>query len=126
MIVWKKDNHIGTGNWYRYNYELIMFGTKGKSKREFSPCERDIFNIPLAEAFVSKRIHPSQKPVELIEKMILNSSHEGETVLDTFIGSGTTAVACINTNRHFIGFELDEKYFDIANKRIEEARQALI
>jgi site-specific DNA-methyltransferase (adenine-specific) len=67
-----------------------------------------------------KPIHPTQKPVGLFEYLVKTYTNEGETVLDNCIGSGTTAVACVNTNRNYIGFELDEKYFNIANKRIEE------
>jgi site-specific DNA-methyltransferase (adenine-specific) len=65
--------------------------------------------------------HPTQKPVAIMEYLIKTYTNEGETVLDFAIGSGTTAVACINTNRKFIGIELDPKYVDIANKRIQEA-----
>lgn len=57
----------------------------------------------------------------MIEFLIKNSSKEGDVVLDAFMGSGTTGVACLNTNRRFIGIELDENYFNIAKKRIEEA-----
>ena len=63
-------------------------------------------------------IHPTQKPVALIEYLIRTYTNEWETVLDFTIGSGTTAIACINTNRNYIGFELDKWYFDIANERI--------
>jgi len=68
-----------------------------------------------------KGMHPTEKPIELFEWLIKSYSQEGDLVLDNCIGSGTTAVACINTNRKYIGFELDKSYFDIANKRIEEA-----
>ncbi len=66
--------------------------------------------------------HPTQKPVDLLEYLIKTYTNEGETVLDATIGSGSTAVACINTNRHFIGFETEEKFYEIANKRIAEAQ----
>ena len=65
--------------------------------------------------------HPTQKPVALLEDLIQTYSNEGNTVLDFTMGSGSTGVACVNTNRHFIGIELDEGYFNIAKKRIEEA-----
>jgi site-specific DNA-methyltransferase (adenine-specific) len=58
--------------------------------------------------------------VALFEYLIKTYTDEGDIVLDNCMGSGTTAIACINTNRNYIGFELDKKYFDIANKRIEE------
>ena len=63
-------------------------------------------------------LHPTQKPVALFEYLIKTYTNEGETVLDNCMGSGTTAVACINTNRNFIGIELDEGYFKIAKERI--------
>jgi len=66
------------------------------------------------------RIHPTQKPVALLEYLIKTYTLEGETVLDNCMGSGSTGVACVNTNRNFIGIEKDEKYFEIAKKRIEE------
>ena len=64
--------------------------------------------------------HPTQKPVALLEYLIKTYTNEGETVLDNCMGSGSTGVACVNTNRNFIGYELDEKYFEIAEKRINE------
>lgn len=66
-------------------------------------------------------LHPTQKPVALLEYLIRTYTSEGETVLDFTMGSGSTGVACVNTNRRFIGIELDPGYFDIATKRISEA-----
>ena len=65
--------------------------------------------------------HPTQKPVALLEYLIKTYTNEGDTVLDNCMGSGSTGVACVNTNRNFIGYELNEKYFEIAEKRINEA-----
>ena len=70
----------------------------------------------------SKRIHPTEKPVELLEYLIKTYSNENEVVLDNCIGSGSTAVACIRTNRRYIGFELEKEYYDIAIKRIENEK----
>ena len=67
------------------------------------------------------KLHPTQKPVALCEYLIKTYTNEGETVLDNCMGSGTTAIACINTGRNFIGFELDKHYCDIANERIRNA-----
>jgi len=64
------------------------------------------------------QIHPTQKPVGLMEYLIKTYTNEGETVLDNCVGSGTTAIACLNTNRKFIGIEKDEKYFNIATERV--------
>ncbi len=68
----------------------------------------------------TKRVHPTQKPVALMEYLIRTYTNEGETVLDFTMGSGTTGVACKNLNRNFIGIELDPEYFKIAGKRINE------
>lgn len=65
------------------------------------------------------RLHPTQKPVELLEWIIKTYTNENDLVLDNCMGSGSTGVACINTNRDFIGIELDEKYFQIAENRIK-------
>ena len=71
-------------------------------------------------------VHPTQKPVALMEYLIKTYTNEGETVLDFTCGSGTTGVACKNTNREFIGIELDEKYFEIAKKRLAQPTQERI
>lgn len=69
--------------------------------------------------------HPTQKPIQLMERCIQLWSNEGETVLDFTMGSGSTGVACLNTNRNFIGIELDYKYFEIAKERIEEVKNKM-
>ena len=70
--------------------------------------------------------HPTQKPVALFEYLVKTYTNEGYVVLDNCMGSGTTAIACLNTNRNFIGFELDETYFKIANERIEKSLERVI
>ena len=70
-----------------------------------------------------KILHPTQKPVELMEYLIKTYTNEKETVLDFTMGSGSTGVACVNTFRNFIGIEMDDNYFNIAEKRIEEAQE---
>lgn len=74
--------------------------------------------ITLSNADQSNRVHPTQKPVALMEYLIKTYTNENETVLDFTMGSGTTGVACMNTGRKFIGIELDDNYYDIATKRI--------
>ena len=89
--------------------------TEGKEyKQEFTNYPNQVLQINSA----TKTVHPTQKPVALIEYLIKTYTNEWETVLDFTMGSGTTAIACINTNRNYIGFELDKWYFDIANERI--------
>ena len=70
-------------------------------------------------------IHPTQKPVDLCEYLINTYTSKGSLVLDNCMGSGTTAIACINANRNYIGFELDTTYCDLANKRIEDAQNPI-
>ena len=79
--------------------------------------ESDILHGKLSE----KRVHPTQKPVVLLKQLLLAYSNEGDTILDNCMGSGSTGVACANTNRNFIGIELDKHYFEVAEKRIKEA-----
>ncbi len=125
LIVWDYE-WIKAGSFYRFRHELIMFATNGASQREFGNGNdnADVWRIRCINYTDKNKYHQAQKPIELCEKMILNSSHEGDVVLDCFMGSETTAVACINTNRHFIGFETEEKFYEIANKRIAEAQAA--
>lgn len=72
-----------------------------------------------------ERIHPTQKPLPIIEWILNKYTKEGDLILDPFIGSGTTAVACHKLKRKYIGFELDEEYFNLASKRIEEAKSQI-
>lgn len=74
---------------------------------------------------IDVRLHPTQKPIALLEYLIKTYSNENETVLDNCMGSGSTGVACVNTNRNFIGIEKDNKYFEIAEDRIEKAKESL-
>jgi site-specific DNA-methyltransferase (adenine-specific) len=78
--------------------------------------------IEFSNASQKGKLHPTQKPIALLEYLIKTYTKEGETVLDFTMGSGSTGVACINTSRNFIGIELDKGYFDIAEKRINEAQ----
>lgn len=98
----------------------------GKSDKdaiqEYENYPKDILNFTMDV----DTLHPTQKPVALFEYLIKTYTNEGETVLDNCIGSGTTAIACINTNRKFIGFELDKEYYNVAQKRIEEKWQNII
>ena len=85
--------------------------------QEFTNWPRDVLEI----SSEGKTQHPTQKPVALMEYLIRTYTNEGETVLDNCMGSGTTGVACVNTNRNFIGIEMDANYFNIAKNRIESA-----
>ncbi len=96
------DGFVSVNEGTRYPTNLIEFG--------------------LGDFTYASKVHPTQKPVALMEYLIRTYTNEGMTVLDNCIGSGTTGVACVNTKRNFIGIEIDENYFAIATKRIEEAK----
>lgn len=86
----------------------------------------DIIEFPTVNMMSKEKCgHPTQKPVSLLEYLIKTYTNEGETVLDNCMGSGSTGVACIHTNRNFIGMELDKNYFDIAKERIEKEVEAV-
>lgn len=98
------------GNRTQINYDELKFPS---SVQEFNNREKD------------RGLHPTQKPVALLEYLIKTYTNEGDVVLDNCMGSGSTCVAAVNTNRHYIGFELDEKYFEIAEKRINDTLEGL-
>lgn len=106
-------------------YESIRteFDCERKNRCTYNPqgenCNVLFYNVPSPK----ERYHPTQKPVDLLEHLILTYSNEGETILDNCMGSGSTGVACVNTNRRFIGIEKDLHYFQISKTRIEGAQQ---
>ena len=118
MIIWDKQRQgMGdTSTVFGFQYELIFFVSKGQPKIRGKRLS-DIWSFPRVTG--KKQVHQNQKPIELIERCIEKHSNEGDVVFDGFLGSGTTAIACLNTNRNFIGFELDENYFNIATNRIK-------
>lgn len=122
MLVWDKNS--GPGNFYSYQHELVMFTTK-RHGFNVKGAYSVISDVPSFRSGAKKtngeKLSPTQKPIELIEKFVLHSTNEGDTVLDTFMGSGTTGVACIKTSRQFIGIELDDRYFSIAKTRLENS-----
>ena len=115
----------------------VIKGDKNKSigdtngQKYYRPSQskdyvREFTNYPttvLSVASEGKIMHPTQKPIELMEYLIKTYTNEGEVVLDNCMGSGTTAIACINTNRNYIGFELYQTYFNLANERIEKHKK---
>lgn len=119
LIVWNKNCHGGGDlhGGYAPKHELCIFAVKG---RPLLRCKRQPDVIDCAKVDNNRMIHPTQKPVELIEGFIRAFSDEGAVVFDPFAGSGTTAVACANTNRRFLGCEIDPNYHASAVKRISE------
>lgn len=122
-LIWNKGNKI-MGHYYMSQFEYILFFRKGKGKKINNCGTSDILSIPNKKTknLKGENLHDTEKPVELMKILIENSSKENEIILDPFMGIGSTGVACVNTNRNFIGMELDENYFNIAKDRIEKAK----
>ena len=136
----QRNENISVFGKGKINYYPIMVDrAKPKKSKEYSRTEIMGGNITdnegktlnkkypqnilvYSNASQKNKLHPTQKPVELLEYLIKTYTQEGEIVLDNCMGSGSTGVACVNTNRRFIGIELDKNYFDIAEKRIENAK----
>lgn len=126
LLVWDKCSKI-CGRYYMGQVEHIFLLRKGGDKPINYCGTSDIlsFKIKRDKYIGGGNIHDSQKPIELFQTMIENSSQEGETILDPFIGSGTCAIACTRSNRRYLGYELDKKYYDIACKRIKQEQAQL-
>ena len=108
----KKSKNYGTGE--------TMGGNRKKEEKVYIYDKKNPISIlEFSNASQKGKVHPTQKPVELLEYLIKTYTNEGDVVLDNCMGSGSTGVACKHTNRNFIGIELDDKYFEIAKKRIE-------
>ena len=118
-LIWNKGNKI-MGQYYMSQYEYILFFRKGKGKKINNCGTSDILSISNKKTKDKdgKNIHDTEKPVELMEVLVNNSSQENELVLDPFMGVGSTGIACIKNKRNFIGIEIDENYFNIAKSRL--------
>jgi site-specific DNA-methyltransferase (adenine-specific) len=132
IIIFSQNGHqYNPQYWYAKPYKRTPNGTQsdnyGKRKTAYTESKdgkrfpKTVIGFPRD----GNRIHPTQKPVALYEYLIRTYTNEGDTVLDMCMGSGTTGVACVNTNRNFIGIEKDPTYFAIAEKRIKEAQAQL-
>ena len=119
-LIWDKGNKI-MGQYYMSQFEYILFFRKGKGVRINNCGTSDILKVPNIKTKDSngKNIHDTEKPVELMEILINNSSKENQIVLDPFMGIGSTGIACINSERLFVGIEIDKKYFDESKKRLK-------
>ena len=119
-LVWVKDNKI-MGSFYMNQFEYIIMLRKGGAKIVNNCGISDVlmFANKKDKDKNGQNLHDSQKPVGLFQTLISQSSKKSETILDPFMGSGTTAIACIREKRNFIGFELNKEYYDKACKRIQ-------
>lgn len=123
-LIWDKQNKI-CGRYYMSQFEYICLFRKG-GDRPINNCgDSDIISIPNKKLKdeEGRNLHDTEKPVELMKVLIGNSSNEGETVLDPFMGIGSSGIASKLLNRNFIGCEINPKYFEIAKSRIEGAKQ---
>lgn len=121
LLTWHKTNPVpACGNKYLTDTEYILFfrekGVKvyGEYKTKFT-----YYVTPLNQKDKREFGHPTIKPLDIIKNLVINSSEEGDGVLDPFMGSGTTAIACYQTNRSFIGYEISKEYFYKAKERVE-------
>ena len=121
ILVWNKNNH-GTGDLkgsYAPKHEFILFGHKGRTLLREKRIA-DVIDCPKISS--NKLTHPTEKPQDLLEIFIKQSSDEGSIIFDGFMGTGSCGIAAKKLNRNFIGIELDEKYFNIAKNRLENIR----
>ena len=121
MIIWVKNNWTAGDLKAQFGkqYEIIFLVNKGRK------CfnGKRITDVWMFDKISGKKqLHQNQKPVDLLKQCILKHSDENDIIFDGFMGSGSTGVACIETNRKFIGVELDKKYFEIAKERIEKLK----
>lgn len=125
IFRWIKSNPMPRNRDRRYitDYEFAIVATNKKGKWVFnrlnSTYERPEFTCPIVSG--KERFHPTQKPVSLMEYLILRHSNANQTIFDPFMGSGSTGVAAVSLNRNFIGMELDNNYFKIAEERMKKA-----
>jgi len=122
LCAWEKSNPSpmnGSKLWLS-GMEFCVFARKPKATFN-EHCQKALWKFPVGRS----KIHPTEKPASLMERLVLASTNQGDTILDPFMGSGTTGVACKNLNRDFIGIELDENYFNIARERIDAIQTPL-
>lgn len=122
-VVWDKSARGNGLGWrYRRNYEFVMVAKRKVGRLAWANDRVAVPNI-IRTRPVPNTLHPTTKPVELVRQFIEWHTKPGAVVLDPFMGSGTTGVACVQTGRNFIGIEIEKKYYDIAERRIREAQQ---
>lgn len=126
FLRWEKTNPMPRNRDRRYitDYECAVWLVKKNAKWTFNRLDEKYQRPKFVHSIVlgrEKTGHPTQKPISLMTEIIKIHTNENELVLDCFSGSCSTGVACINTNRRFIGIELDKNYFNIAKERIENA-----
>lgn len=117
LLIWDKQNKI-TNQYYMNQVEYILFMYKGRNKQINNCGTSNLISVNNVKNKTHN--HPTEKPVELMEILIKNSTNEGDLVLDPFVGVGATPVACQNLKRNFIGCELDKVYYDTTMERLND------
>lgn len=123
LIIWQKTNPVPLNQSATYlsnSREIAVVGVKGSKPTFNSKYDSGIYNLPIPR-HKGKREHPTQKPEKLFAELIAKHSNMGDMVIDPFVGSGTTGVACAKQARNFIGCDINPKYVGIARRRIKEA-----
>lgn len=122
LVIWEKTNQSPMNGEFMWlsGVECCVYGKKSGGTFNLR-CKNSVLRYPCGE----HDIHPTQKPVDMFRYLVQASSDEGQTVLDPFMGSGTTAVACIKEKRHFIGFELNEEYYRRSLQRVDAVQRQL-
>lgn len=121
FIEWVKTNPVPINSKVNYltnSREIALLGVKRGSPTFNSAYDNGIYNYPICRD--KGRFHPTQKPLKLIEELVLKHSNEGDLVLDCFSGSGTTALACMSNNRRFLGCEINEEYYNKSIERLDK------
>ncbi len=117
LLIWEKNN-CTPSRWYMKNCEYVIYLYKGNAKPINNHGSKTVHKF---NNIIKTKNHPTEKPTELMEFYILNSSKKGDIVMDSFMGTGSTGVAAIRNGRKFIGVEIDKTYYDIAVARLEAA-----
>ena len=121
ILTWIKQNAV-PNKYYMKNVEFVLLFRKGSARNINDMGSKQSITIP---NIIGNKLHPTEKPVALMEYFILNSSQKDNVVLDPFMGSGSTGVACVNNDRRFVGIELDDTYYDMSCQRTKHKELVL-
>ena len=123
-IIWEKSNPSPMNGQHIYlsGVELAVWFKKSGAKTFNAHCKNTVFKFPNGKS----KLHPTEKNINLMQELALDNTNEGDIICDPCMGSGSTGVACVNTNRNFIGIELNDDYFAIAKERIQKAKEETV
>lgn len=119
LLIWDKKNTQTPNKYYMQSAEFILMLRKGKAKNINNMGSKTVLSVPNFIGKTSKKLHPTQKPISLLEILLLNSTNLNEIVIDPFCGSGSLALACQKHNRNFLCCDIDPEYTDMANNNLK-------